>query len=178
VGDLFELRVYEVAVGSMSRYLQLAEEQASAILREHLDLIGAWRTETGSLNQMFALWRYASLSERMRQRSALYSDPRWLRDAAPAITPFIRRQTSTLLYARELHAPALLPPPGRPFLFSKSATPPARSVSFWIGSPLGDAGNYWALRCYSDFDELQDAHGQGLLRDCTILLPTAFSPWS
>ena len=62
----------------MASYLQLFERYALPVLQRHdLVLMGYYTSHIGRLNQIVHLWRYDSLAEMERKRTARDADPDW-----------------------------------------------------------------------------------------------------
>jgi len=73
---LVEMRTYTLVPGGVAEYLRLYEGDARALQTRVLgDLAGLYQTETGELNQLVFLWRYASAEDRVRRRGELMADP-------------------------------------------------------------------------------------------------------
>lgn len=76
---IFDERTYTVKPGTLDAYLKRHFSEALPIMRKYLgEPYGYFTTETGDLNQFVHIWRYDSMADRERRRSAMYSDPEWL----------------------------------------------------------------------------------------------------
>lgn len=91
---IYELRTYKLKLGRLSDYLAIFETKGFPVLSKYAEPIGFWfsgPTETGDLDLVNHIWGYESVEARIRQRTALYQDPAWLRELVPAVTDtFIR----------------------------------------------------------------------------------------
>ncbi len=76
---LYELRVYEVAVGKMPALLQRFERSTLAIWKKHgIRPAGFWTTVIGASNQRLTyMLAWELLAERELKWSAFTSDPQW-----------------------------------------------------------------------------------------------------
>ena len=75
---ILEERTYTIVPGQVTEYLENYERHGKEIHWRYLGTpLGWFITETGVLNQVVHLWRYASMAEREERRAALYADPVW-----------------------------------------------------------------------------------------------------
>jgi hypothetical protein len=96
---ILEERTYTIRTGLVDEYLALYEREGYATHRHHLgDPVGWFTTESGTLNQVVHMWRYASQAEREIKRAALYADPVWLA-FIPKTRPYIERMENRILRA-------------------------------------------------------------------------------
>jgi NIPSNAP len=96
---ILEERTYTIKTGLVQEYLDLYEREGYATHRKHLgDPVGWFTTETGTLNQVVHMWRYASHAERETKRAALYADSLWLA-FIPKTRPYIKHMENRLLLA-------------------------------------------------------------------------------
>ena len=96
---ILEERTYTIRTGLVQDYLALYEREGYGPHRKLLgDPVGWFTTETGLLNQVVHLWRYASHAEREIKRAALYADPEWLA-FIPKTRPYIERMENRILRA-------------------------------------------------------------------------------
>ena len=95
---IYELRTYSFAPGKLPEYLKLAEEVGTKIRGSDYGVReGSWVAEVGMLNQMWHLWRYESLDERARLRTALGQNKAWRDEFVTRIRPLLTRQEIRLL---------------------------------------------------------------------------------
>jgi hypothetical protein len=74
---IYELRTYQLVVGGLPTYLELAKTKILPCIAEHgIKPVGFWHTEIGDLNQVVHLWAYADLNERQAKWAAWAKDPR------------------------------------------------------------------------------------------------------
>ncbi len=74
---IYELRTYQLVVGGLPEYLELARTKILPCIAEHgIAPVGFWHTEIGQLNEVVHLWAYADLNERQAKWGAWARDPR------------------------------------------------------------------------------------------------------
>ncbi len=94
---IVEQRIYTFHPGKLQEFLLVYEREGRPVQFEYLDrLLGYYVAETGTLNRIVALWGYPSIEARMRQRAALFADPRWI-DYLARVRPLMVSQESVLL---------------------------------------------------------------------------------
>ena len=75
---IIDVRTYTLVPRKMARYLELFERHALPVMTRHgLELLGYYVSYIGPLNQVVHLWRYDSLADMERKRSARDADPAW-----------------------------------------------------------------------------------------------------
>lgn len=75
---IVDVRTYTLVARKMPRYLELFEKHALPVMMRHgLELMGYYMSHIGPLNQVVHLWRYDSLADMERKRSARDADPAW-----------------------------------------------------------------------------------------------------
>lgn len=75
---IVDCRTYTLRVGTQNAFVELYERYGRAVQSRVLgEPIGWYASEVGALNQIVHLWRYRSLDERARRRTALGRDPAW-----------------------------------------------------------------------------------------------------
>ena len=75
---IVDIRTYDIVPRKMQAYLNLFEEYAMPVLRQHIgEPIGYFVVEHGPLNQVVHLWGYDSLADVEEKRQAREADPRW-----------------------------------------------------------------------------------------------------
>jgi NIPSNAP protein len=75
---IVDVRTYTFVPRKMPGYLELFERHALPVMRRHgLELMGYYVSHIGPLNQVVHLWRYDSLADMERKRSARDADPAW-----------------------------------------------------------------------------------------------------
>lgn len=93
---IYELRQYTAHPGRLNSWLKVYEEKRLPILQRNLgNLVGAFTTETGELNQLVQIWGYEDHDDRAKRRAALWKDPEWL-DPSANTSDALQRQESTL----------------------------------------------------------------------------------
>jgi hypothetical protein len=94
---IYELRQYTAYPGRLHPWLKVYEERRLPILKRNLgDLVGAFTTDTGKLNQLVQIWCYQDYADRAARSAALWSDPEWL-DPTANTSDALQAQESTLL---------------------------------------------------------------------------------
>lgn len=92
-----EERDYTFHPAHFRRFLAVFEAQGLPLMQQHLgELVGVFTAETGELNTVVQVWRYADLADRERRRTAMWADPRWLA-YAEQVLPWIARMQTRLL---------------------------------------------------------------------------------
>ena len=94
---IFELRSYEVLPGQAICYLEVFRAEGLPVISRFLDFLGFWSSEFGALNVVYSLWSHTSLSERRRNRAALYTHTPWTAGFVSKAFPLILNQRSLLL---------------------------------------------------------------------------------
>jgi hypothetical protein len=75
---IVDVRTYTLVPRKMPKYLELFEKHALPVMTRHgLQLIGYYVSQIGPLNQVVHLWRYDSLADMERKRTARDADPAW-----------------------------------------------------------------------------------------------------
>jgi hypothetical protein len=75
---IVDVRTYTLLPRKMPRYLELFETHALPVMQRHgLELLGYYVSQIGALNQVVHLWRYDSLADLEKKRSARDADPGW-----------------------------------------------------------------------------------------------------
>ncbi len=75
---ILDERTYTIRPEHVRDYLRLYEAEGMALQVSHLgDLVGWFTTDTGVVNQVVHMWRYADAGERERRRAAMEADPAW-----------------------------------------------------------------------------------------------------
>jgi len=74
---IYELRTYQLVMGGLAEYLEIAKTTLLPVVAEHgIKPVGFWYTEIGTLNEVVHLWAFADLNERQRCWSGWAKDPR------------------------------------------------------------------------------------------------------
>ena len=75
---IVDVRTYTLIPRRLTTYLELFEKNALPVMKRHnLELIGYFVSHIGPLNQVVHLWRYDSLADMERKRTARDADPAW-----------------------------------------------------------------------------------------------------
>ena len=75
---IVNIRTYTLVARKMPTYLSLFEEHALPVMRRHgIELLGYYTSVVGPQNQVVHLWRYDSLADMERKRTARDADPDW-----------------------------------------------------------------------------------------------------
>ncbi len=102
---IYEIRTYQLAVGSLAEVLKRVGESYER-RKAHSPLAACWRTDIGPLNELVCVWPYADLAERARVQARAAQDPGW----PPRIEEFIASEHCDVLVPFPF-VPA--PPPGK-----------------------------------------------------------------
>ncbi len=74
---VYELRTYQLKVGAVPKYLEIAKTRLLPILAEFgLKPVGFWYTEIGTLNEVVHLWPFTDLNDRQQKWARWKKDPR------------------------------------------------------------------------------------------------------
>lgn len=71
---VYELRYYELKLGTLPRYLA-AIEKAVPTIRQHANLLGFWTPQSGDLTMVYHLWVYSDFARRDEQMKAYRAEP-------------------------------------------------------------------------------------------------------
>lgn len=94
---ILDERTYEIKPEHVRDYLDLYVAEGMALQVSHLgDLIGWFTTDTGVVNEVVHMWRYADAGDRERRRAAMEADPRW-REFRAKTSHFVVRMRSRIL---------------------------------------------------------------------------------
>lgn len=94
---IYEQRIYTFHPGKLAEFWSIYLPDPLALQRRILgDLVGYFTVETGTLNQVVHLWRYASYEDRLQRRAALGKEPLW-KEYVARMTPLVQRQESSIL---------------------------------------------------------------------------------
>ena len=75
---IVDVRTYTLIPRRLTTYLELFEKNALPVMKRHnLELIGYYVSHIGPPNQVVHLWRYDSLADMERKRTARDADPAW-----------------------------------------------------------------------------------------------------
>lgn len=75
---IVDVRTYTLVPRKMPVYLALFEKHALPVTKRHgFDLMGYYTSVIGPLNQVVHLWRYESLADMEKKRTARDADPEW-----------------------------------------------------------------------------------------------------
>lgn len=74
---IYELRTYQLAVGALPEYLEVARTMILPGVAEYgLKPVGFWYSEIGQLNEVVHLWAYTDLNDRQEKWGKWARDPR------------------------------------------------------------------------------------------------------
>ena len=94
---IIEQRVYTFHPGKLGEFWKIYLSGPLDMQRRILGvLVGFFTVETGTLNRVVHLWRYASVEDRAHRRALLMKEPAWQEYLAKAL-PLIQVQESTFL---------------------------------------------------------------------------------
>ncbi|MFM0281281.1 NIPSNAP family protein [Paraburkholderia sediminicola] len=102
---LVEQRTYTTLPGKWREYLALYEAEGLEIQRRILGrLVGYYRTDVGTLNQIVHMWAYEDMNEREERRRALMQDDGFRRYVAKML-PLLQSQESKILVPADFFTP-------------------------------------------------------------------------
>ncbi len=94
---IIEMRVFNTYVGKTEEFVSLYETKGFAIqVPIQGNLLGVFRTEFGSINDVVMLWGYGSEEDRRERRARLAASVEWLAFRKEA-APLVRDEESRLL---------------------------------------------------------------------------------
>jgi len=96
---LYEMRTYELKVGSTARYLRHFGEIGLPIISRYCKLVGYWVIESGRLNRVLHVWEFESFEHRQRAREQWWQDSEWNEKYLPLALPLVVSQESVLMRA-------------------------------------------------------------------------------
>jgi len=98
---IYELRTYQLVVGGLPEYLELARTRILPAIGEHgIKPVGFWTSESGSLHQAVHLWAYADLNDRQAKWAAWSKDPR-RKEVLAKLRPLLVSQHNVFLSPTE-----------------------------------------------------------------------------
>ncbi|MDA1101642.1 MAG: NIPSNAP family protein [Proteobacteria bacterium] len=98
---LYELRTYQVYVGQLGEAVRVYKEFGWPALEKggfDAKLVGYFTSDTGGLNQLVHLWKFADDGDRRKHWGSLFQDDDFMAFAA-MIRPLVMTQTNQLLNA-------------------------------------------------------------------------------
>jgi NIPSNAP len=96
---IYEMRTYQLKVGSMSTYVRQFEDKGLPIISRYCTLVGYWIVESGALNRVVHIWSFKDLEDRRRAREEWWQDREWLEGYLPLALPLVEAQESIILTA-------------------------------------------------------------------------------
>lgn len=96
---IHELRTYTLRVDGAAAYLTLFETVGLPIARQHMKLLGYWRSMSGDPNAVLHLWEHDDVAARQASRDRLAADAEWQGTYLPQALPLIVAQNVTLMQA-------------------------------------------------------------------------------
>ena len=96
---IYEMRTYQLKVGTLQKYLKQFEEKGLPIVRKYCTLVGYWTIESGRLNRVIHIWSFKDLEDRRNAREKWWQDKDWMEDYVPLALPMVESQESTILAA-------------------------------------------------------------------------------
>ena len=102
-----EERMYTLFPGKVDEYFRHYQEHGMPVqLRHQPYMLGYYRTEVGTQNQVVHLWAYDSLDQRTQCRKALFADPDW-QSYRPKIHPLLLHMETRIMTAAPFFAERL-----------------------------------------------------------------------
>lgn len=75
---ILDERTYAIHPQHVREYLDIYVTDGMELQVSHLgDLVGWFTTDTGTVNEVVHMWRFADAGERERRRAAMEADPDW-----------------------------------------------------------------------------------------------------
>ena len=75
---IVDVRTYTLIPRKLPGYVALFEKLALPVTKRHgLELLGYYTSQIGALNQVVHIWRYESLADLEKKRTARDADPDW-----------------------------------------------------------------------------------------------------
>jgi hypothetical protein len=98
---LYELRTYTLYVGKMAEAVKLYQEYFQKFEKAgpNKKLVGFFIADTGTINQLFHLWKFDDDADRRRHWEAVYANKEFIEDFAPKIRALLMTQEVKLLQA-------------------------------------------------------------------------------
>ena len=99
---IYELRTYQLRMGAVPEYLEIARSELLPILAEHgIKPVGFWYTEIGTLNEVVHIWPYTDLNDRQQKWVRWKKDPRRA-EIMGKLSQLILSQTNKILTPAEV----------------------------------------------------------------------------
>jgi len=102
---LYELRTYTLRVGAMAEAVKLYQELGFPALHKgghDRHLVGYFQADTGTINQLVHLWKFADDAERRAHWAAVYPNKDFVEGFAAKFRPLLMTQEVKLLQAAPL----------------------------------------------------------------------------
>jgi len=94
---IVEMRTYTLQAGKVPEFVKLYQDLGENIQVPILgNLVGAYTTEIGPLNQVIHLWGYVDMADRAARRAVLAADKEWPKYLAAAV-PLLERMENKIL---------------------------------------------------------------------------------
>jgi hypothetical protein len=94
---ILDERTYAIQLAHVRTYLELYVVEGMALQVSHLgDLVGWFTSDTGVVNEVVHIWRYADAGDRERRRAAMEADPAW-QDFRSKAAPYVLSMRSRIL---------------------------------------------------------------------------------
>jgi hypothetical protein len=100
--SLYELRTYTLYVGKMAEAVKLYQEFGYPALQKgghDRHLVGYFQGDTGTINQIVHLWKFADDAERREHWKGVFSNPDFMDGFAAKFRPLVMTQEVKLLNA-------------------------------------------------------------------------------
>ena len=95
---IYEHRTYRVGPGQLPEFMKIYNESVYPVISKYAKLVGAWSTESGTLNSAVFVWAYDDFAHRTEQRAKLAADSEWGPNVGK-ILPFLVHQESFFMNA-------------------------------------------------------------------------------
>ena len=81
---IYEMRTYQLKIGTLQKYLKQFEEKGLPIVRKYCTLVGYWTVETGHLNRVIHIWSFKDMEDRRKAREKWWQDKDWIEGYVPS----------------------------------------------------------------------------------------------
>jgi hypothetical protein len=99
---LYELRTYTLYVGKMPEAVRLYQEFGFPAIKQgghEKHLVGYFQSDTGTINQLVHMWKFADDTERRAHWAALFASADFIDGFAAKFRPLVMTQEVKLLHA-------------------------------------------------------------------------------
>ena len=99
---IYDMRIYDLAPGSVQQYMDAVREVALPIREDHgVKLAGWYSTDIGKLSRVVHIWAYQDYAHFGEARQAVRNDPRWANDCLPRTKGLVIHQQDMIMNASD-----------------------------------------------------------------------------